>query len=78
MLNRGLSPIIDVDIENYLKNRSLNFRATLDKKDAYMGAEYVIIATPTDYNAETNYFNTGSVEAVVYELYRSRGNKTFC
>ena len=76
MINRGESTVEDDELQLFLKERSLNLVATTDSELAYMGADYVIVATPTDYNPDNNYFDTASVEAVVADAGRINPNAT--
>lgn len=67
-INARQSPIEDTELEDYLRHKTLNLRATLNKEEAYQGADFVVIATPTDYDTARNYFNTASVEAVIKDV----------
>ena len=67
-LDRGISPILDKEIQDFLKNKKLNFKVTLDKEIAYQNADFVVISTPTNYDEEANFFDTRTVESVIKDV----------
>jgi len=76
LLNQKISPIDDKEISEYLRKNNLNFKATLDKEEAYQGAEFIIISTPTDYDENTNYFDTKSIESVIGDILKINPSAT--
>ncbi|MBN4058377.1 nucleotide sugar dehydrogenase [bacterium AH-315-I20] len=76
LLNKKKSPIKDEEIESFFKGKKLHFRAVLNKEEAYQGADFVVVATPTDYDVETNYFNTSTVEDVIQDVLKIRPEAT--
>ena len=70
MINNKVSPFVDNEISDYLQNKELNLTATLDENVAYKDADFVIIATPTDYDIEKNFFNTSSIESVLQNIFK--------
>ena len=76
LINKRIAPIADKEIEEYLKNKELNLKATIDNKKAYKDAEFVIVATPTNYDSDKNYFDTNTVEQVIEDVLAINNNAT--